>query len=158
MTASKELAVAGGDLLYRPQHGGQVLPIPVRWVDDRTRRQRRPGKIGGLLKRAPWLATLFLIAALSLAGLPPLSGFFGKWVLIKEGFNQQWWWLTGFALATSLLTLLSMLKIWSYGFWSPAQGKHVDQPDRQPQTVGGLAAITILVVMALTMGLGLRRT
>ena len=154
MTASKELAVAGA--IFFIVHNMVVkcclflcggLMIEHAGSDDLE-------KIGGLLKRAPWLATLFLIAALSLAGLPPLSGFFGKWVLIKEGFNQQWWWLTGFALATSLLTLLSMLKIWSYGFWSPAQGKHVDQPDRQPHTVGGLAAITILVVMALTMGLG----
>ena len=59
-------------------------------------------KIGGLLKRAPWFATLFLIAALSLAGLPPLSGFFGKWVLIYEGFNERQYVLVFFAVLTSL--------------------------------------------------------
>lgn len=120
-------------------------------------------KIGGLLKRTPWLATLFLIAALSLAGLPPLSGFFGKWVLIKEGFNQQWYVLTGFGLATSLLTLLSMLKIWSYGFWSPAEGKHAQTPateveaHHRPRTTGGMLAVGILVAMALSMGVGAQR-
>ena len=154
MTASKELAVAGA--IFFIIHNMVVkcclflcggLMIEHAGSDDLD-------KIGGLLKRAPWLATLFLIAALSLAGLPPLSGFFGKWVLIKEGFNQQWWWLTGFALATSLLTLLSMLKIWSYGYWSPPQGKHVTDPETRPATVGGMAAVTILVVMALTMGVG----
>ncbi len=111
-------------------------------------------KIGGLLKRDPWLAALFLIAALSLAGLPPLSGFFGKWVLIKEGFNQEQYSLTAFAVATSLLTLLSMLKIWSYGFWSPSSGRHHDQPETRPNTACGMISITLLVVVALTMGLG----
>ncbi len=111
-------------------------------------------KIGGLLKRAPWLAALFMIAALSLAGLPPLSGFFGKWVLVKESFNQQQYSLTGFAVATSLLTLLSMLKIWSYGFWSPPQGKHVEHPEVRPATAGGLFSVALLVVFALSMGFG----
>ena len=108
--------------------------------------------IGGLLKRAPWLAVLFILAALSLAGLPPLSGFFGKWVLISESFHQQRYTLAGFALATSLLTLLSMLKIWSYGFWSPAQGQHVTEPERKPKVAGGMFAITLLVIVALSMG------
>lgn len=116
-------------------------------------------KIGGLLRRAPWLATLFLIAALSLAGLPPLSGFFGKFVLIQATFQYQsnpsaGYWLAGFAIATSLLTLLSMLKIWSYGFWSPPQGKHVREPLNRPRTAGGIAGIAMLVVVALSMGLG----
>jgi len=110
-------------------------------------------KIGGLLKRDPWLAALFLIAALSLAGLPPLSGFFGKWILIREGFNQQHYSLTAFAVATSLLTLLSMLKIWSYGFWSPAQGKHTRRPEIRPRTVSGKIAIVMLVAFSLSMGL-----
>lgn len=116
-------------------------------------------KIGGLMRRAPWLATLFIIAALSLAGLPPLSGFFGKFMLIKAGWEagelgNGYYWLTGFAIATSLLTLLSMLKIWCYGFWSPPQGKHVQRPQIRPRTAGGITGIAVLVVVALSMGLG----
>ena len=100
------------------------------------------------------MATLFLLAALSLAGLPPLSGFFGKFILIEQGWNQGQYALTGFMVATSLLTLLSMLKIWSYGFWSPAQGDHVDHPQVRPHTIGGIAAVGVLVALALSMGLG----
>ncbi|MAE67639.1 MAG: Na+/H+ antiporter subunit D [Phycisphaeraceae bacterium] len=111
-------------------------------------------KIGGLLPRAPWLAALFLVAALSLAGLPPLSGFFGKWVLIKEGWTAGHYVITGFAIATSLLTLLSMLKIWSYGFWNPPRGHHVDRPHDTPRTSGGIVAIAMLVFVALSMGFG----
>lgn len=113
-------------------------------------------KLGGLLKRAPWLATLFLIAALSLAGLPPLSGFFGKFLLIREGLNQQAYWVTGFAIATSLLTLLSMLKIWSYGFWSPtpANAVYARHPERRPRIGAGMVGVGALVVVALSMGLG----
>ena len=114
-------------------------------------------KIGGLLKRAPWLATLFMIAALSLAGLPPLSGFFGKWVLLSAGFQSQHYVVVFFAVLTSLFTLLSMLKIWSYGFWSPSMGKHVDKPERRPTTVGGMWGIAILVIVALSMGLGAQK-
>ncbi len=113
-------------------------------------------KLGGLLKRAPWLATLFLIAALSLAGLPPLSGFFGKFVLIREGLSQQAYWVTGFAIATSLLTLLSMLKIWSYGFWSPTpvNAVYARHPERRPRVGAGMVGVGALVVVALSMGLG----
>ncbi len=116
--------------------------------------------IGGLLKRAPWLATLFIIAALSLAGLPPLSGFFGKFALIQAGWaagielGSPYFWVTGFAIATSLLTLLSMLKIWSYGFWEPAQGWHVSYPNYRPKNHAGLFAVLLLVGVALSMGLG----
>ncbi len=152
--ASRELAIAGA--IFFIVHNMVVkcclflcggLMIEHAGSDDLN-------KIGGLLRRAPWLATLFLIAALSLAGLPPLSGFFGKWVLIREGFTQQQYWLTGFAIATSLLTLLSMLKIWSYGFWSPPQGQHVTRPHYRVRTVGGIASIALLVVVALSMGFG----
>jgi len=111
-------------------------------------------KIGGILKRDPWLAALFMIAALSLAGLPPLSGFFGKWVLIQEGLNQHRYGVVTFAVATSLLTLLSMLKIWSYGFWSPAAGRFTEKNQRRPDMTWGLVAITMLVVASLSMGFG----
>ena len=75
-------------------------------------------------------------------------------MLIKAGLDGGYYWLVGFAVATSLLTLLSMLKIWSYGFWSPAQGAHVQQPGVHPNTTGGIVAVVMLVVVALGMGLG----
>ena len=111
-------------------------------------------RIGGLLRRAPWLAALFLVAAMSLAGLPPLSGFFGKFVLIREAFTGGFWILSITAVATSLLTLMSMLKIWSYGFWSPPQGLHVEKPLHRPPTRLGLGAVAMLVIFALSMGPG----
>jgi multicomponent Na+:H+ antiporter subunit D len=110
--------------------------------------------IGGLARRAPWLASLFLIAALSLAGLPPLSGFFGKWILIRETFATGRHFYAAVAIATSLLTLMSMLKIWSYGFWSPPKGQHVDAPATRPRVGYGMVGIAILVAAALSMGIG----
>jgi multicomponent Na+:H+ antiporter subunit D len=111
-------------------------------------------KIGGLLRRSPWLATLFLLAALSLAGLPPFSGFFGKWVLIRESLKQHQYTLAACAVVTSLLTLLSMLKIWGYGFWSPPRGQHVSHPKYKPNTRWGEISVAMLVAAALAMGLG----
>jgi len=114
--------------------------------------------LGGLLKRDVWLGVLFFIAAMSLVGLPPLSGFFGKLVVIREGFRggaRGWWWLSVLGLLTGALTLLSMLKIWSYGFWDPAKAPTVAPPAVVKR--GNRSAyfgITMLVVTALFLGFG----
>jgi multicomponent Na+:H+ antiporter subunit D len=74
-------------------------------------------KIGGLYTDAPGLAILFLIPALSLGGIPPLSGFFAKLVVTIEGLRLAQWFAVGVALAVGLLTLFSMTKIWAEAFW-----------------------------------------
>jgi multicomponent Na+:H+ antiporter subunit D len=66
------------------------------------------------------LALLFLIPALSLAGIPPLSGFFAKFVVIRAGLEAQAYVVTGIALLVGLLTLYSMIKIWAEVFWKKA--------------------------------------
>ncbi|MGC9423146.1 MAG: Na+/H+ antiporter subunit D [Vibrio sp.] len=76
-------------------------------------------KLGGLYKSAPFLAFLFAIPAMSLAGIPPLSGFFAKFVVIKAGIDTQAWLMVTSALAVGLLTLYSMVKIWAEAFWKP---------------------------------------
>lgn len=86
-------------------------------------------KTGGLYQKAPWLAVLFLIPAMSLGGIPPLSGFFAKFALVREGLALEQWIVTAAALAVGLLTLYSMVKIWNEAFWKDAPaGDH--QPDR----------------------------
>ena len=75
-------------------------------------------KMGGLLRSHPGLAALFVIPAASLAGVPPLSGFWAKLLLVKSGLDIEAYVLVALALVVGLLTLLSMSKIWQKAFWS----------------------------------------
>ncbi len=68
-------------------------------------------KIGGLYKAAPLLSLLFLIPALSLAGIPPLSGFWAKFIVVQASLEAEAWWVAFAALAVGLITLFSMTKI-----------------------------------------------
>ncbi len=85
-------------------------------------------KMGGLLDLSPVSAGMFLIAAFSLAGMPPFSGFLSKFVLIRAAVEGHNWVILAAALVTSFLTLYSMSKIWAYSFWghkvreTPAHG------------------------------------
>ena len=74
-------------------------------------------EIGGIYRFYPLLGLLFLVPALGLAGIPPLSGFWAKFVVIKAGLEAEHYLLVGVALLVSLLTLLSMIKIWNEAFW-----------------------------------------
>ncbi|KPQ16997.1 MAG: multicomponent Na+:H+ antiporter subunit MnhD [Rhodobacteraceae bacterium HLUCCO18] len=75
--------------------------------------------IGGLYKTAPLLGLLFLIPAFSLAGFPPLSGFWAKYVLVKASLDAEAYWIAAVALIVGLLTIYSMTKIWGAAFWKP---------------------------------------
>jgi multicomponent Na+:H+ antiporter subunit D len=76
-------------------------------------------RIGGVHAAMPMLSVLFAIPALSLVGIPPLSGFWAK-VLVLQSLVEQgrWVWLV-FALGVSVLTLYSMMKIWLEAMWRP---------------------------------------
>ena len=74
-------------------------------------------KVGGLAARRPIIAVLFAIPALSLAGIPPFSGFVAKLSLIDAGINAGSVAIVVVALVASMFTLLSMSKIWLGVFW-----------------------------------------
>lgn len=46
--------------------------------------QRNLGKLGGLIRRMPWVATIALVGTLAIAGLPPLNGFVSEWLLLQS--------------------------------------------------------------------------
>ena len=70
-------------------------------------------KLGGMLKREPLIAITFMVAALSLAGLPPFSGFVAKFSIIQGTLEEAHYWVAAVAVIVSVFTLLSMLKIWT---------------------------------------------
>ncbi|MBN2262560.1 MAG: pH regulation protein D [Prolixibacteraceae bacterium] len=75
--------------------------------------------LGGIFAKLPVLALLFAISAFSLTGVPPLTGFWGKFILAKAGFLSGDWIIVTVSLIVSLFTLFSMTKIWNYAFWKP---------------------------------------
>lgn len=111
-------------------------------------------RLGGLWATKPLLGLMFLIPALSLAGIPPLSGFWGKLVVIRSGLEAEAYLLASVALAVGLLTLYSMIKIWNEAFWKAAP-----EPAPQPaewgtaQRIATFAPIVALCLVTLTIGL-----
>ncbi|MEL6892353.1 MAG: proton-conducting transporter membrane subunit [Actinomycetota bacterium] len=81
-------------------------------------------RVNGLITRRPIVAAAFGLGALSLAGLPPFSGFVAKFALIDAGIEIDSVAIVVVALVGSVFTLLSMTKIWLGVFW----GKPDDDP------------------------------
>jgi multicomponent Na+:H+ antiporter subunit D len=78
-------------------------------------------RIGKMLRTAPFLAVMFLLPALSLAGIPPLSGFVAKFALVDAGDASGEYVIVAVSLLVSLLTVFVMMRIWSGVFWSPSE-------------------------------------
>ena len=79
----------------------------------------RMSELGNMVRTAPVVAFLFLVPALGLAGIPPLSGFVPKFGLVGAGFADGQYAIVAVSLVASLLTLFSVMKIWIGVFWSP---------------------------------------
>jgi multicomponent Na+:H+ antiporter subunit D len=95
---------------------------------EHTGGSSRLSRIGGMVRTAPFLAALFLVCALGLAGIPPSSGFVSKLSLVQAGIDDHQYAVVGVALLVSLLTLLSMMRIWMGAFWNPREDGVSDPP------------------------------
>ncbi|MCB9535370.1 MAG: Na+/H+ antiporter subunit D [Myxococcales bacterium] len=104
--------------------------------------------LGGLLQRWPLLALVFAVPALSLAGLPPLSGFFAKLAVLRAAFDASAWVPAAMVLLVGLFTLYSMVKLWQAAFWQPAPPSAptpARPAGRRLLPAVGLASLTVAV-------------
>lgn len=121
---------------------------------------RRFTHIGNMVTTAPLLAVMFLVPGLSLAGVPPLSGFVAKLGLVDAGIASREYAIVGVSLAVSLLTLFLMIRIWSGVFWSPAEHTaSVAATGAGSSSIGGGPALmvgstAVLVVCGLVLAIG----
>ncbi|MBQ0925089.1 Na+/H+ antiporter subunit D [Saccharopolyspora endophytica] len=120
-------------------------------------------RMGGMAKATPLIAVLFALPALSLAGVPPFSGFVAKLALLQAGIGSGT--ITGYAVTagavlTSLLSLYAMARVWTRVFWGQVKAPAPD-PDPTDELVVGtasssrpmLAATGVLVVSSLVIAL-----
>jgi len=115
--------------------------------------------LGGLYRSHPWLAVLFLLPALSLAGIPPFSGFWAKLTLVMAGLQAQQYWIVAAALLVGLLTLLSMGIVFAEAFWknAPKTGPAPSGPVPRGHRPREWAALSVPVagLVLLSVGIGL---
>lgn len=79
-------------------------------------------RLGGIFKWSPVLSLAFLVSAYSLAGIPPLSGFWAKFAVVRAAFLSDESFAGAICLVVGFLTLASMTKIWLEAFWKPRPG------------------------------------
>jgi multicomponent Na+:H+ antiporter subunit D len=112
-------------------------------------------KVGGLATSKPVIAVLFALPALSLAGLPPFSGFVAKLALVDAGIATGAYVIVAVSLVGSILTLLSMTKIWMGAFWGAVTPAAVPASSRRSVTImQSAAAIAVLgtIIVAVLSG------
>lgn len=108
-------------------------------------------KISGLLDRYPGLGWTFFIAALALAGIPPLSGFAGKLMLVRSGFEAGSYIGSFVVLMSSLFVLFSVMKIFIKGFWGTPKAY---KGESKAPVKWLLAAPAVLTALAALYGFG----
>jgi multicomponent Na+:H+ antiporter subunit D len=143
-------AALAGSILYVLHH---MLVISTLFlVSGLFLRQRRTTDmrlLGGVYRAQPIVACLALVPVFSLAGIPPLSGFIAKLAVVAPMIELGQYLLAAIALAVSLLTILSMARVWEECFWKPAPAASSVPPPRLGAAI--LAPIAFLV--SLTIGL-----
>lgn len=101
----------------------------------------------GLVQRAPLAAAVMLICLLSMAGIPPLAGFVGKFYLFKT-VVEGYMWLVYLGLIMSMVSVYYYLRVVLVMFRD-------DPKDSTPIELGSSAAITLIVTMVATIILGI---
>ncbi|NLV30962.1 MAG: NADH-quinone oxidoreductase subunit L [Acidobacteria bacterium] len=101
-------------------------------------------KMGGLFRKMPVTGVSYLICALSIAGIPPMAGFFSKYFVINglvEGGRIA---IATLAILTAVVTLLYMLKSFRMVFLGESRGEA--HGEGSPVMVGVVAVLAVLTV------------
>lgn len=114
-------------------------------------------KLGGVYDKLPLVTFFFAVSGFSLAGIPPLSGFWGKFILAKAGLDEARYIIVAVSLVTGLLTLFSMSKIWRQVFWQPYPAE-LDSPPEITEAAFISKNKEMIIASALLLGFTLLLT
>ena len=101
----------------------------------------------GLSRRSPWLALVLTVALLSLGGVPPTAGFFGKFFLFQSAINSGLTWLAVIGVLNSIVALyyyLVVVKV-MYVDHSPEENTPIPISRAYVWVLGAASIIVILI-------------
>ena len=107
-------------------------------------------RLKGMGSTRPWLAFVMAIFMLSLAGVPPLAGFFGKFFVFSAAVQGGYSWLAGIAMLNSAIGAYYYLRVVVYMYFDKPTAETVETtaPRNVPMTLG----LTLAVVFTVLLG------
>jgi len=126
-----------------------VIALVMRHLDDED-----ISALAGLNQRSPLLAATMTISMVSLAGVPPLAGFFGKFLLLRAvieqgAANHAYYWLAFIAIAGVVISFYYYFGVIRAIYWSKSA------PDLSPIPLSGAVKFSIAVCIAGIFWLGI---
>jgi len=107
----------------------------------------------GLFRKMPFTMVAFVVAALSIIGVPPTCGFFSKWYLISGGIAAGQYVFVAALLFSSLVNVVLFFRIIEIGFFEPLADHHHGGQEEGTITRSEAPAVMLLSVLLVAAGL-----
>jgi multicomponent Na+:H+ antiporter subunit D len=107
-------------------------------------------RLGGLSQRMPVTGATSLIGSLSISGIPPLSGFWSKLIIIVAAIEGKYYILAGVAVLISIVTLAYYMKFQRFTFFGKLKDIY-----KEVKEVPVFMCISMVILAVLTIGLGI---
>ena len=101
--------------------------------------------LAGLNQRHAWYAFLMLLAMFSMAGIPPLMGFYAKFAVIKALLSQGFVWISVFAVVMSLIGAFYYLRVVKVMYFDKATHEQGTGSNTVAKVVLSVNALLLLV-------------
>ena len=119
---------------------------------------QRIADLVGLWRRSPYLSAVLFVCVLSLAGIPPLAGFFGKFYVFAAalnltGLSSPLGWLVLLAIAMSAVALYYYLLILKTALVANADANNSSAPEKIRTPASAAIALTLIVILIIALGI-----
>jgi multicomponent Na+:H+ antiporter subunit D len=114
----------------------------------------RTSDLGGIIKTMPWTCAAFIIAGLSLIGVPLTAGFVSKWYLITAAINSGWWIVAVMVLMSSLMAIIYIGRIIEMFCFKDASSTVSTNNDRvKDAPLSMLLPLWVLIIISVYTGI-----
>ena len=125
-----------------------ILFLSIAGIVLRTN-QRLMYKMGGLIKNMPFTFVFTMIAIIAMSGVPPLTGFGGKWMLFNALMEQGWYFIAAFAFFSSAVAFLYMFRLLQTVFLGQRKLEHRELREA-PAILLVPQAVMIIAIMVIS--------
>jgi NADH-quinone oxidoreductase subunit N len=106
--------------------------------------------LSGLNRRSPFLALVMLFAVLSLGGIPPTAGFFGKFFLFKAAVDAGLWWLALIGILNAFVGLYYYLSIIKYMYLYRSEEDDLPIPTSRAAQIGLAVSLFFIIYLGIS--------